>query len=130
MHILPVFSVLVFAAFGSGNGSGNGSDGGSTGQCDDIVNQVCQKAAACSAGGDAGTVFVISADDAGMHAYDFTINSESGCQVLVGAACNGSHAAALTANCGSAISGGLQCGPSVDGHGNGLALPASCGQSL
>jgi hypothetical protein len=130
MRILPVFALLAFAACGSGNGSGNGPDGGSTGQCNDIANQVCQKAAACSAGGDAGTVFVISADDAGVHAYDFTINSESGCQVLVGAGCNGSHSAAFTANCGSAVSSGLQCGPSVDDHGNGLVLPASCWQSL
>jgi hypothetical protein len=129
MRFLPAFAMLAFAACGSGNGSSNGPGGGSTGQCD-IANQVCQKAAACSTGGDAGTVLVIGADDAGVHAYDFTVNSESGCQVLLGAGCSGSHAAAFTANCGSAISSGLQCGPSVGDHGNGLMLPASCWESL
>ncbi len=126
MRILPTFALLALTACGSGNGS----EGGSTGQCTAIANQICQKAATCSAGGDAGVVLVIGPSDAGLGSYDFTVNSEPGCQVLVGTGCTGSHAAAFTASCGSAISSGLQCGPSVNQDGTGLMLPAACGQSL
>jgi hypothetical protein len=85
---------------------------GSTGQCD-IAEQICQKAAMCSVGGDAGVVFVIGPDEeASINSYPFSVNSEPGCEVLIGSGCNGSHAVAFTANCGSAISSGLQCGSS------------------
>jgi hypothetical protein len=125
--VVLVFAVVAFAACGSGNGSSDGTDAGSTGQCSDVVNQICQQAATCSAGGDAGIVLILDADhDAGIHASDFTINSESGCQNLVGAACKKDHAAAFTANC----SGALQCGPSASHHGNGLVLPAPCHESM
>jgi hypothetical protein len=126
MRILAAFAVLACAACGSGSGS----DDGSSGQCTSIASQLCQTAATCSAGGDAGVVFVIGPDEAGVNSYDFTVNSESGCQVLVGAGCTGSHAAAFSASCGSAISSGLQCGPSVNNDGTGLMLPAACWQSL
>ena len=120
MRVLAAFALLAVAACGSGNGSG----GGSTSQCSGIVDPICQKAVACSAGGDSGVVFVIGASDAGVGSYDFTLNSasgndESGCENLVGGGCTGSHAAQFTAACGSAISSGLQCGPEREPPRNG-----------
>jgi hypothetical protein len=62
--------------------------------------QICQKAAMCSVGGDAGVVFVIGPDEeASINSYPFSVNSEPGCEVLIGSGCNGSHAVAFTANC-------------------------------
>lgn len=127
MRVLSTVAILAFVACGADNES----EGGSTGPCSDIAEQICQKAAMCSAGGDAGVVFVIGPDEeAGVNAYPFSVNSEPGCEVLVGSGCNGSHAAAFTANCGSAIGSGLQCGPSGNDGGNGLLIPSSCGQNL
>jgi len=139
MRAYSMFCIIGLVACGSSDGSsgglGNTSDGGSTSQCSGIVQQICQKAISCSAGGNSGVVFVIGANDAGMGSYDFTLNSasgnnESGCEKFVGAGCDGSHAAQFIAECGAATSSGLQCGPSVDNHGNGVMIPAACWQSL
>ncbi len=135
MRSLLAFAALVFTA---ACGSGNGSNGGSTDQCSNIASQICQKAVACSAGADAGVVFIIGGDEeAGPSASDFTINDQSGagneqgCERFVGlTACDGQHAAEFTAGCSSSISSGLQCGPSTNHNGTGLVLPGPCGQNL
>ena len=82
---------------------------GSTGQCNDVVIQVCQKAVSCSPSGK--VVFVIGADaDAGINSFPFSVNGgEPNCEHLVGTGCNGTHAAAFTANCAGVS--GFQCGP-------------------
>ena len=131
--LVSALVVLVFAACGSGGGSGDGPDGSSPDSCRDLANQICQQAAGCSAAGDAGVVFILGGYDAGtvvVNAYDLTVNSESGCEGLIGLACKGDHAAAFTTNCSAPIKSGLQCGPSTNHHGNGLVVPAPCAQSL
>jgi hypothetical protein len=140
MRIHRALTVLAFAfctACGSGGASGTGSDGGSssgsTNQCSDIVVQICQRAVTCSEGGDAGVVFIIGNSDGGVGTGGFTEESasgsvESGCEGLVGLACEGSHAAEFIANCSAALSSGLQCGRGD--WGNGVEVPASCGNSI
>jgi hypothetical protein len=140
MRILAAFAafvVLSFVACGSSTSSGAGPDGGSTGstdQCSELASQVCHQAATCSAGGDAGVVFILNGNDAGViGAGDFTMNTdESGCERFLDlVTCKGDKAAAFIANCSSPISSGsLKCGPSADHHGTGLFVPAPCAQNL
>lgn len=131
---LATFGALALVACSSGgsnDGSDAGSDGGATSPCTELVTEVCQKASSCSAGNDAGIVFLIGPDvDAGINSFGDTLhdasgNDEAGCERFVGLACEGNKAAGFTANCGAAVSSGLACG--TDPHfGNGVEIPASC----
>jgi hypothetical protein len=135
MRVLSTFAILAFVASVLAFvacGSGNGADGGSTGQCSDIAGQICQKAATCSAGGDAGyTLIIVSpSPDSGIGSSGFTINGDqSHCDKFFNdLTCSGSHEAAFIAACGPAISG-LQCGKDSM-FGNGVVLPYPCSQNF
>lgn len=113
-----------------GSSNGNGSEGGSPGQCDETATQLCQKAASCSTDHDGGvSVFITSAVDGGLNSSVFTVNGdESHCESFLHLTCLGDQAAKFTAACGPVLSG-LQCGTDST-FGNGVELPAACGQNL
>lgn len=135
---LAAFASFALVACSSGGtdansdgGTNGGSDGGSTSPCNGLVVQICQKAVSCSAGSDAGVVFLVGPDaDAGVNGYGFTLHdasgdNEGGCERLVGAACGSNKESGFTTHCGAAVSSGLTCGTDAT-YGNGIDIPAAC----
>ncbi|MBS2026449.1 MAG: hypothetical protein JST54_00975 [Deltaproteobacteria bacterium] len=133
---LAVFAAFALVACSSG-GSDTNTDAGSSdgGPCNAIVVDICQKAVSCSAGNDAGIVFLVGPDvDAGVHGFEFSLrdsagNNEAGCENVVGTACGSSKEAGFTASCGAAVDGGLACGTDPT-YGNGMNIPAACWNSI
>ena len=138
MRSFAVFATFAFvacagtASSGTDGGAGNGVDGGASSQCNDIAMQICQKAAACSTGHDGGvTVFLVrGTEDGGINASPFTVNGDvSHCDNFLHLTCSSQeHAPGFIAACGPVVSG-LQCGTDST-YGNGIVIPATCGQNL
>ena len=100
------------------------SNSGSSGNpCDDTGKALCAKAAACSAGNDAGVVFLLGEGGA---SGDISFDNTGSCELLFTLGCEGdaSASAAFASACSAAVPG-AQCGNGQFG-GAGLIMPPAC----